>query len=242
MVAQDETTAWTVLLVEDDPEVTRVVRDGLVATEFVVYHAPTLAEAERAVEQSTFRAIILDLTLPDGDGLDLASSIRAEGDETPILVLSARDSVPDRLLGFDRGADDYVGKPFDVNELAARLRVMIRRAGVDTGHRLRVHDLELDLLSRTASRPGLEASLSDREAELLAFMMRRPNEVLSREYLLEELWGDEIDRASNLVNVYVNLLRNKIEAPTQPKLIHTVRGAGYMLSTREPEELLKGPG
>lgn len=225
-----------VLLIEDDPIVTRAVQDGLGPGGFRVALAQNLADAERTLRRDDFKAIILDLTLPDGDGLSLAAALRASGDQTPILMLTARDSVPDRLVGFDHGADDYLGKPFNVNELAARLRVLVRRTGQISRHLLKYADLELDLVTRTARRPGLEASLSDRELELLSFFMRRPDEVMSREYLLNELWGDEVDVASNLINVYVNLLRNKIESRQHPKLVHTIRGAGYMLSDKQPHE------
>lgn len=224
------------MLIEDDPEVISVVQHGLGAGEFVLSHASNLAMAEGYLQRRRFGAIVLDLTLPDGDGLDLAASLRAGGNETPILILTARDSVSDRLLGFDHGADDYLGKPFDVNELAARLRVMARRSGPAARHVLAFADLELNLLTRTARRPHVEAALSDREVGLLACLMRRPREVLSREYLLGEVWGAEVEGGSNLVNVYINLLRNKIESPRHPRLIHTIRGVGYLLSEKEPDE------
>jgi DNA-binding response OmpR family regulator len=225
-----------VLLIEDDLDVARTVQEGLEPCGFTVTHAPDLVSSERHLERRRFAALILDLTLPDGDGLALAAGLRARGDETPILILTARDSVPDRLVGFDHGADDYLGKPFDVNELAARLRVIVRRTGRSTRHLLRYADLELNLLTRIARRPDLEATLSDREAELLSYMMRRPDEVLERERLLDELWGDEVDETSNLVNVYINLLRNKVESPSHIRLIHTVRGVGYKLSRSDPHE------
>ncbi len=225
-----------VLLIEDDLDVARTVQEGLESCGFIVTHAADLVSCERHLERRRFAALILDLTLPDGDGLALAAGLRARGDETPILILTARDSVPDRLVGFDHGADDYLGKPFDVNELAARLRVLVRRTGESTRHLLRYADLELNLLTRVARRPDLEATLSDRETELLSYMMRRPNEVLERERLLDELWGDEVDESSNLVNVYINLLRNKVESPSHVRLIHTVRGVGYKLSTSDPHE------
>jgi two-component system response regulator QseB len=224
-------------LIEDDWLVARTIQEGLAPGEFIISHVPSLATAERQLQGGTYRLIILDLTLPDGDGLDLVASLRSARNETPILVLTARDSVLDRLIGFDHGVDDYLGKPFDVNELAARLRVMVRRSGGTDRHLLQYADLELDLLTRSARRPSLDGSLSDREVELLSFMMRRPEEILAREYLLDQLWGDEVDASSNLVNVYVNLLRNKIESPRHVKLIHTVRLAGYMLSVKGPDEV-----
>jgi DNA-binding response OmpR family regulator len=151
-------------------------------------------------------------------------------------MLTARDGVSDRLAGFGFGADDYMGKPFDVNELAARLRAIVRRSARGARHLLRYADLDLNLMTRTARRPTIEVTLSDRETELLACLLRHPEAVLSRDYLLHEVWGDEVDGSSNLVNVYVNFLRNKIESPDHQLLIHTVRGVGYMLSTQEPRE------
>jgi len=235
---QAATEAIDVLLIEDDADVGRTIRDGLAPCGFRVAQVRDLGSGRAMLERRQFPAIILDLSLPDGDGLNLAAHLRAGGDDTPILVLTARDSVPDRLRGFERGADDYLGKPFDVNELAARLRAMLRRADPRMRYRLTYADLELNLLTRTARRPNVEAALSDRETELLSFMLRHPEEVLARERLLDELWGDEVDESSNLVNVYINLLRNKIEGPSLVSLIHTVRGVGYMLSSREPHEFV----
>ncbi len=225
------------LLVEDDRDVARTVSHGLEALGFEVALAASIAAATPLVAQEKLHAVILDRVLPDGDGLDFAASLRANGTEIPILMLTARDTIPDRLAGFDRGADDYLGKPFDINELAARLRAMIRRAHRRDRHLLRYSDLELDLVTRKTSRPGLEATLSDRETELLAFLMRHPGEVLAREALLDELWGDEMDESSNIVNVYINLLRNKIESKGHTPLIRTVRGVGYMLSEKDADEI-----
>lgn len=225
-----------VLLVEDDGAVAETVRKGLAPLGFCMAHAPSLSAANRLLTQAEFHAVVLDLTLPDGDGLEFAMNLRAAGHEIPVLMLTARDTVADRLLGFERGADDYVGKPFDVGELAARLRAIIRRAHHADRHRLQYGDLELDLVTRRARRPGLEAVLSDRETELLALFIRRPNEVLSRDVLLNELWGDDMEKSSNLVNVYINLLRNKIESPLLGPLIRTVRGIGYVLSDQEVDE------
>lgn len=227
-----------VLLIEDDKDVAHAVRNGLEPLGFRVTHAPSLAAGGRHLAQGEFHAVVLDLTLPDGDGLDFAASLRADGNELPILMLTARDTIPDRLIGFDRGADDYLGKPFDINELAARLRVILRRVHRGDRHRLRYADLELDLLTRKARRPGVEVTLSDREAELLAFMMRHPDEVLARDYILDELWGDEIEEGSNVLNVYINLLRNKIDVPARRSLIRTVRSIGYMLSEKDPDQNL----
>lgn len=226
-----------VLVVEDDRDVARTVHDGLDDLGFDVVVVGSIAAATRLVAKTQFSAVVLDRALPDGDGLGFVTILRVAGNEVPILMLTARDTVPDRLAGFDGGADDYLGKPFDINELAARLRAMIRRAHGRDRHLLRYADLELDLLTRKARRPGLEVTLSDREAELLAYMMRHSKEALARQTLLDELWGDEADESSNLVNVYINLLRNKIESPAHTPLIRTARGIGYMLSEKDSDEV-----
>jgi DNA-binding response OmpR family regulator len=226
----------SVLVVEDDNDVARAVRDGLEPLGFQVALAPSIATARRLVATGQFHVVVLDRALPDGEGLDFAASLRAAGNDVPILMLTARDTVPDRLAGFESGADDYLGKPFDTNELAARLRVILRRTRRGNRHVLRYDDLELDLLTRKARRPGLQVTLSERESELLAFLMRHPGEVLARDVLLDELWGDEMDESSNLVNVYINLLRNKIESPAHSPLIRTVRGVGYVISEKDADE------
>jgi DNA-binding response OmpR family regulator len=223
-----------VLLVEDDPEVAGAVVSALSSKGFRVTHAPTVAAAQTECDRGGWSVIVLDLTLPDGNGLDFAGRLRAAENATPILMLTARDSVPERLAGFERGADDYLGKPFDLDELAARILVIARRSRGGDRHLLHYGDVQLDLLTRKVRRPNLEETLSDREAELLAFLMRHPEEALSRERILEQVWGDEIDDDSNILNVYVNLLRNKMETPKHVQVIRTVRGLGYMLSSKAP--------
>lgn len=230
-----------VLLIEDDADVAETVRDGLGTRGFSVQHAADLSTGVALLSASRFDVVILDLTLPDGDGLNLASSLRSAGNEVPILMLTARDSVPDRVVGFRGGADDYLCKPFDVDELVARLHAILRRARAGARHVLQYADLQLDLLTRTVRRKDIQAALSDREVELLAYLMRHPEEVLQRDRVLEEVWGDEAEDDSNVLNVYVNYLRNKIDPPRRtgaPRLIHTVRGIGYMLYQKDPHELL----
>ena len=232
-----KTATVRVLLVEDDDEVARMVCDGLTTHGFDLERASSLSASKPLLTSRRYDALVLDLTLPDGDGLGLASELRAAGIELPILMITARDSVPERLLGFEHGADDYLGKPFDVDELAARLRVILRRARAGKRHLLRYADLELDLLTRTVRRRHLHATLSDRETALLACLLRRPGEILGRERILQEVWGDEVEEDSNVLNVFINLLRNKIESREHTRIIHSVRGVGYVLSGTEPEEL-----
>lgn len=228
-----------VLLVEDDAGVAEVVRSGLDARLFAIQHAHDLATGLQCLSTSRYDAIILDLTLPDGDGLSLAASLRAAGNEIPILMLTARDSVPERVAGFRHGADDYLCKPFEVAELSARLQAILRRAQAGERHVVRYADVQLNLISRTVRRKDTEAVLSDREADLLAYLMRRPDTILQRDRILEDVWGDEAEDDSNVLNVYINYLRNKIELPGEPRVIHTVRGVGYMLSEKDPDEIAR---
>lgn len=230
-------SAARVIVIEDDAEVAVVIRDRLVAFGFSVAHAPTLGAGRLMLAEREWDVIVLDLMLPDGSGLDLAKSLRAAGNETPILMLTARDTVHERVEGFRHGADDYLCKPFDVDELAARLDAIVRRAKTADRHKLHYADIELDLLTRTMTRAGSELTLSSREAELLAFLMRHPEEVLSRDRILREVWGDEAEDDSNVLNVYVNYLRNKVEGCLHSRVIHTVRGAGYVLSDLDPDVL-----
>lgn len=226
----------SILVVEDDTAVASTICEGLAAKGFTAWAVRTLAAARSQIASQRIDAIVLDISLPDGNGLLFASELRAAGCSIPLVMLTARDSVSDRIVGFERGADDYLGKPFDVAELAARLQAVLRRASGGARHVLRIHDLELDLLTRMARRPNLESRLSDREAELLAFFIRHADEHLSRQRILDEVWKDEVEDDSNIVNVYVNLLRNKIDTPQHVPLIRTVRGIGYMLSAKNGEE------
>ena len=226
-----------VLLIEDDLALAETVLSFLRERGFNATHAPDLATGVRLLSPSGYDVVILDLTLPDGNGLHLAAHLRASGNEVPILMLTARDSVPDRVSGFRHGADDYLCKPFAMDELIARLQAILRRALAGQRHLLQYADLRLDLLTRTARRRDIEVSLSDRETSLLAYLIGHPEEVLQRDRVLEEVWGDEAEDDSNVLNVYINYLRNKIELSGGPRLIHTVRGVGYMLSEKEPEEL-----
>jgi two-component system response regulator MprA len=182
-----------------------------------------------------YDAVILDLTLPDGSGFELATALRARGCDVPIIILTGRSGVEERLDGFAHGADDYVCKPFAVEELVARLDAVLRRARPERQHLLKYSGVELDLLSRVVRRDDTQATLSDREAALLAFLIRHPEEPISRARLLEEVWGDAAEEDSSVVNVYVNYLRNKLEKGRYPRIIHTLRGVGYMLSETSPD-------
>ncbi|MEE9293494.1 MAG: response regulator transcription factor [Phycisphaerae bacterium] len=225
------------LLVEDDQEVVATIRQSLDEHKFKLDYARTTAQAEAQMAAQVYDAVILDLTLPEGDGLSLADKLRASGDDIPILMLTAKSTVAERVEGLNRGADDYLCKPFAVGELRARLQAILRRSTADARYTLNYRDLKLDLLRRKVVRGVLEATLSAREMELLAYLMRRPEKVILRERILEEVWGDEADSDSNVLNVYINYLRNKIERGRYPRIIHTVHRSGYILSDKEPEEI-----
>jgi len=230
-------TLARVIVIEDDTAVASVIKQRLAAGGFSVAHAATIGAGRSMLADGGWDVIVLDLMLPDGSGLDLAKEIRQRGDETPILMLTARDTVHERVEGFRHGADDYLCKPFDVDELAARLEAIVRRARSADRHKLSYADVELDLISRRVQRGETELTLSAREAELLAFLMRHPEEVLQRDRILQQVWGDEAEEDSNVLNVYINYLRNKVEGSRHSRIIHTVRGSGYMLSELEPDAL-----
>ncbi len=174
-------------------------------------------------------AIVLDRMLPGLDGLEVLRRLRAAGDATPILMLTARDAIDDRVAGLETGADDYLVKPFAFRELLARIHALLRRRQGDAHEVLRFADLALDTGTRQAERAGQTVELSTTEYELLAYFMRHPNQVLTRDQLMERVWGFDFDGESNVLEVYVGYLRRKLEEGSQPRLIQTVRGAGYVL-------------
>lgn len=174
-------------------------------------------------------AIVLDRMLPGLDGLEVLRRLRAAGDATPILMLTARDAIDDRVAGLETGADDYLVKPFAFRELLARIHALLRRRQGDAHEVLRFADLALDTGTRQAERAGQMVELSTTEYELLAYFMRHPNQVLTRDQLMERVWGFDFDGESNVLEVYVGYLRRKLEEGNRPRLIQTVRGAGYVL-------------
>lgn len=232
-----DTAKRRILLVEDEAELARLVREGLSARGYSVVSAASIGATKDIIEAQTFDLAILDLNLPDGSGLDLAEPLRAICRDLPILVLTARSGVADRVKGLRGGADDYVCKPVAMEELVARVEAMLRRARSSRTHVLSYADVELDLLNRTLKRPPVEATLSAREAELLAYFLQHPEQSLPRERILEQVWREEAEDDSNVLNVYINYLRNKTEQGGGDRILHTVRGVGYMLSRKEPEEL-----
>jgi two-component system OmpR family response regulator len=180
-------------------------------------------------EATEYDVVVLDLMLPGIDGFETCRRLRGDGVRTPILMLTARDAVEDRIAGLDTGADDYLAKPFDFGELLARLRALARRGPAEHGAVLRVGDLELDPAARSVRRGDTEIPLSTKEFQLLEVFMRRPGEVLSRFQLLEGAWDTEYEHRSNVIDVYVRYLREKVDRPFGVTTLETVRGAGYRL-------------
>jgi DNA-binding response OmpR family regulator len=220
------------LVVEDDPEVQafllRVLREAAWAADAV----PSGQRALDALASTEYDLAIVDVGLPDFDGFEVCRRLRARGDRTPLLVLTARNAVNDRVRGLDAGADDYLAKPFAVNELLARLRALARRPAASLEPVLRLADLELDPASRIARRAGVEIALTAREYALLDYLMRNPRRVVSRAKILAHVWDDNFDPVANAVDVLVGRLRRKIDRDTLQPLLHTVRGAGYVLTDR----------
>jgi two-component system response regulator MprA len=222
-----------VLVVDDEP----TLRDALErALRAEGYHVSTAADGGAALERMASDRpdlVVLDVLMPVMDGLEVARSLRAAGDRTPILVLTARDSVSDRVEGLDAGADDYLVKPFALDELLARIRALLRRSSTATGDRpLRFADLELDPVTRDVRRGDRAIELTRTEFLLLELFLLNPRRVLTREVIFDRVWGYDFGPSSNALEVYVGYLRRKTEAGGEPRLIHTVRGVGYVL--REP--------
>jgi DNA-binding response OmpR family regulator len=219
-----------VLLVDDDAAIRRSVAVALELEGFRVLSASGGRAALEALERVRPAVVLLDLTMPDLDGLDVLRRLRGQGDEVPVCVLSARDEVEDRVRGLEVGADDYVVKPFAVEEVAARLHALLRRHP-DTGLRpvLRVGDIELDARAHRARRGDRELDLTPREFALLEVFLRHPGEVIDREVLHEEVWGYTFDPGTNVTDVFVGYLRRKLEAGGEPRVLHTVRAVGFVL-------------
>jgi two-component system response regulator MprA len=220
-----------ILVVDDDAGLRRALRRVLVAHGFDVLVAAGGDEALDRVRDGGVELVVLDVMMPGSDGIEVCERLRASGDPLPVLMLTARDAVRDRVAGLDAGADDYLVKPFANEELIARVRALLRRAGTAT-QRLAFADVELDLLTRDASRRGRGIDLSPIEFELLELLLRHPRQVLSRRVIYERVWGYDASLSSNSLDVFVGHLRRKLEAGGEPRLIHTVRGVGFTLRER----------
>jgi two-component system response regulator MprA len=214
-----------VLVVDDDVPIRRMLERTLAAEGYVVTLAVDGGAALAAIERAVPDVLVLDIGLPGLDGLAVCRRLRTKGLAVPILLLTARDAVPDRVAGLDAGADDYLVKPFAVEELVARIRALLRR-GQEPGEVLAFGDLSFDVRERTARRGDVEIPLSGREADVLELLLRNPHQIVSREMLLDRVWGATVTAGTNVVDRYVSYLRRKLG---QPRLIHTVRGVGFRL-------------
>lgn len=218
-----------VLLLEDQESLRSSTQKGLEEMGFVV---DAVEDGDAALMQALevpYDALVLDIMVPGRDGLSILRVLRNKNNSTPVILLTARSTLPEKIEGLNLGADDYLTKPFYIEELAARLRTVSRRHSGAAGHLLEVEDLHIDLIMRKASRGGVEIELSAREFQLLEFLMRTPGRVFSRVQIYEQVWGYGMDLESNLVEVYMQRLRAKIDKEHDKKLLRTVRGAGYAL-------------
>jgi DNA-binding response OmpR family regulator len=222
------------LVVEDDPAIARALRDGLGARGYAVDTADRASEAEALCREHVYDCVVLDLGLPDGDGLLFLRDLRERGDAVPVLVLTARAGLADRVGGLDAGADDYLAKPFAFAEVVARVRALLRRGTAVLPTVLRVADLEVDPAHFSVRRAGRAISLTAKEFAILEYLARHAGELVTRSQLLDDCWDRNYDGLSNLVDVYVSRVRRKLDADGAAPLVHTVRGAGFVLAPEPP--------
>ncbi len=218
-----------ILVIEDEKKVARFLKLGLEAENHRVEIAYDGESGEKLGLSKEYDVIVLDIMLPKKNGIEVLKSVRASGNTTPVLILTAKGSLEEKVEGLDEGADDYLVKPFAFAEFIARVRSLGRRSVVEKSMTLKVADLELDTLTRKAKRSGKEIELTNREYALLEYFVRNANRVLTRTVISEHIWEYNFDTGTNIVEVYVNKLRNKIDSGFDKKLIRTVRGAGYMM-------------
>jgi heavy metal response regulator len=218
-----------ILVVEDERRLCNIIKRGLLEEGYAVDAAYDGEDGEYLAETTPYDLVILDIMLPKKDGIEVCQELRLKKVNTPILMLTAKDTVEDRVKGLDAGADDYLVKPFAFNELLARVRALLRREGLSKSPRLQVGDLTLDTLTREAWRAQRKIELTSKEYVILEYFMRHPNIVITRTMLEEHAWDYEFDSMSNLIDVYIRRLRRKIDERGQDSLIQTVRGAGYRL-------------
>jgi DNA-binding response OmpR family regulator len=222
-----------VLVVEDDPGIANFVRQGLTEAGYAVDVAWDGQEALACALAVEYDMLVLDIMLPRLNGLEVLRELRDQGQQTPTIMLTARDAIEDRVDGLDAGADDYLVKPFAFPELMARIRALLRRPPLQTGTVLIVDDLELDTVTRLVKRGGCPIELSPREFSVLEYLMRHPNQVLTRTQIGEHVWNLDFYNESNVVDVYIGYLRRKIDKEHDTPLIQTVRGVGYRISSGE---------
>jgi two-component system copper resistance phosphate regulon response regulator CusR len=225
-----------ILVVEDEKKVANALLEGLKGEQYDVVVEHTGEGAFFRITTEPFDAVLLDLTLPGRDGIEILLAMRERGVKTPVLVLTARDTLEDRVIGLDAGADDYLIKPFAFAELLARIRALVRRGRVAESPRLSIGDLEVHLITREVTRGGRPVELTVREFELLAYLLRHQGQVVSREGLARDVWKETARSTplDNVIDVHVARLRRKVDADPGLRLIHTVRGMGFMLREGEP--------
>lgn len=223
-----------ILIAEDQKELNEVLTKTLIRNHYTVDSCRNGTEAAACLEMTGYDAVILDIMMPGRDGLQVLRDLRRAGNTTPVLLLTARDSIEDRVRGLDAGADDYLIKPFAIEELLARIRVMLRTREGRALNQIQAGDLFIDCDTRAVTRAGQPISLSSREFSILEYMASNQGIVLSREKIEQHIWNFDYEGGSNVVDVYIRYLRRKIDDPFETRLIHTVRGAGYVL--RAPEK------
>lgn len=223
-----------VLIVEDEIKLAQTLKKVLVAEHYVVEAMHDGEEGYLQAIDEDYDVIILDVGLPSMDGFEVCQKLREEGVKTPVLMLTARDTTKDKIEGLDSGADDYLVKPFSIEEMLARIRALVRRKQGIISSVLQVDSLELDSKAKVVKRVGKEISLSSREYALLEYLMHNPNQVLGKQQLLEHVWGGEVDPFSNVIDVYIGYLRKKIDKdfPKEAPLLHTIKGLGYRLGIK----------
>jgi DNA-binding response OmpR family regulator len=220
-----------ILVVEDETKVARALRDGLVAEGYEVSIAHTGEDGFFLISSESFDLVVLDLLLPGRSGLEILAALRKSGSRMPVLILTTKDAIEDRVAGLDSGADDYLVKPFAFAELSARVRALLRRGKAESFLRFQVDDLEIDIVSRNAMRAGHPLELTAREFDLLEYLARHNGQVVSREMLARDVWQETARHTplDNVIDVHIARLRRKVDDPFPRKLVHTVRGVGFVL-------------
>lgn len=223
-----------VLVIEDEAAIAAFIKDGLIKAGYAVDLAANADEALHWVSIASYDIILLDIMLPDSDGLTVCAQVRRNGVSTPILMLTAREAIADRVAGLDSGADDYLVKPFVFAELLARIRALLRREPTIKGMLLQVADLTLDTITHEVRRGGQLVTLTSKEYSILEFLMRHPNQTVLRSAIAEHVWNYDFDNLTNLIDVHISALRRKLDDAHHTKLLHTVRGVGYRLGVNMP--------